>query len=175
MKTKRHDKGDNRLKYPKIYLDNCCYNRPFDNQAQMKIRLETEAKLYIQANIREKVYSLCWSFMLDYENSKNPYDEIRHAVAIWKRIADDYCPPRYKNHQPYRFHQKYGGFIMRTDGALRYEAIDALIKTLGEVDTERFISMIKRDTFNYTEWRRGLWNDMTIEEIYAEASAHSKG
>jgi hypothetical protein len=29
----------------KIYLDNCCYNRPFDNQLQMKIRLETEAKL----------------------------------------------------------------------------------------------------------------------------------
>jgi hypothetical protein len=31
-------------------------------------------------------------------------------------------------------------------------------------------NMIKRDTFDYTEWRRGLWNDMTIEEIFAEAS-----
>jgi len=30
----------------KIYLDNCSYNRPFDDQSQMKIRLETEAKLY---------------------------------------------------------------------------------------------------------------------------------
>ncbi len=33
---------------PRIYLDNCSLNRPFDNQEQMKIRLETEAKLYIQ-------------------------------------------------------------------------------------------------------------------------------
>jgi hypothetical protein len=36
---------------------------------------------------------------------------------------------------------------MRTDSALRYEAMDALMRTLGEVDTERFISMVKRDTF----------------------------
>jgi hypothetical protein len=46
-----------------------------------------------------------------------------------------------------------------------------LIKAFGEVDAERFISMVKRDTFDYTEWRRGLWNDKTIEEIFAEAAA----
>ena len=34
--------------------------------------------------------------------------------------------------------------------------------------------MVKRDTFDYTEWRRGLWNDMTIDENYAEASAQSE-
>ena len=59
---------------------------------------------------------------------------------------------------------------MRTDSALRFEAIDALIRTLGTVDAERFISMVKRDTFDYTEWRRGLWSNMTIEEVYAEAA-----
>ena len=31
---------------------------------------------------------------------------------------------------------------------------------------------VKRDTFDYTEWRRGLWNDMKIEEIFTEASAN---
>jgi hypothetical protein len=35
-------------------------------------------------------------------------------------------------------------------------------------------SVDKRDTFDYTEWRRGLWNDMTIEEIYTEAAEHSE-
>ena len=75
----------------KIYLDNCCYNRPFDNQEQIKIRLETEAKLYIQANIRDDKYSLCWSFMLDY--GKNPYEEKRKMIAPWKEMANDYCPP----------------------------------------------------------------------------------
>jgi len=61
---------------------------------------------------------------------------------------------------------------MRTDTAIRNEAMGALVRALGMVDAERFISMVKRDTFDYTEWRRGMWNDMSIEEVYAEASAH---
>ena len=59
------------MKTPKIYLDNCTYNRPMDNQSQIRIRLETEAKLYIQSGVREKKYSLVWSYMLDYENNDN--------------------------------------------------------------------------------------------------------
>jgi hypothetical protein len=38
----------------KIYLHNCCYNRPFDDQDQVRIYLETQAKLYIQELITEK-------------------------------------------------------------------------------------------------------------------------
>ena len=33
----------------RVYLDNCCYNRPFGDQGQVRIRLETEAKLRVQA------------------------------------------------------------------------------------------------------------------------------
>ena len=77
----------------KIYLDNCCFNRPYDNQASVKIRLETEAKLYIQASVREGKYALIWSFMLDYENGKNPYEEKREAISTWKEIAADFCLP----------------------------------------------------------------------------------
>ena len=76
----------------KIYLDMCSYNRPFDNQSQMKIRLETEAKLYIQSGIRSKKYTMVWSYMLDLENANNPYDDKRNAVAPWKEIASEYCP-----------------------------------------------------------------------------------
>lgn len=71
----------------RIYLDNCCYNRPFDDQSQLKIHLETQAKLYIQAKIKEGVYDLVWSYILDYENGKNPYEEKRLAIAPWKTIA----------------------------------------------------------------------------------------
>lgn len=71
----------------RIYLDNCCYNRPFDDQTQMKIQLETQAKLYVQAKIREGAYDLVWSYILDYENGKNPYEEKRLAIAPWKNIA----------------------------------------------------------------------------------------
>jgi len=73
-------------------MDNCCYNRPFDNQEQIKIHLETEAKLYIQSGIRDGRYILVWSYMLDYENNENPYDEKRNAIAAWRNIAQEYCP-----------------------------------------------------------------------------------
>ena len=76
----------------KNILDNCCYNRPFDDQSQKKIRLETEAKLYIQADIRAKNYSMVWSYMLDIENRDNPYDEKRNAIQPWKGFAFEYCP-----------------------------------------------------------------------------------
>ena len=35
-----------------VYLDNCCYNRPFDDQNQLKIAIESAAKLAIQAKMR---------------------------------------------------------------------------------------------------------------------------
>lgn len=73
----------------KLYLDNCCYNRPFDDQTQMKIHLETQAKLYIQAKIKEGLYTLVWSYILDYENSKNPYEEKQQAISPWKDIASE--------------------------------------------------------------------------------------
>ena len=71
----------------KIYLDNCCYNRPFDDQSQIRIHLETQAKLYIQDKIKEGIYHLVWSYILDYENGKNPYEEKRLAIAPWKKIS----------------------------------------------------------------------------------------
>ena len=67
-------------------------NLLFDDQSQMKIRLETESKLYIQAGIRKKKYSLVWSYVLDYENNDNPYEEKRNSILPWKEIADSYCP-----------------------------------------------------------------------------------
>ena len=55
----------------RIYLDNCSYNRPYDDQSQMRIHLETQAKLYIQNMIRKKQVQLVTSYILDYENSRN--------------------------------------------------------------------------------------------------------
>jgi hypothetical protein len=70
---------------------NCCLNRPFDEQTQDLIRLETEAKLIIQRRIKAGDYSLVWSFMLDSENDENPYDDKRAAIEPWRKIAAGYC------------------------------------------------------------------------------------
>ena len=71
----------------KLYLDNCMFNRPFDDQSNFKILLEAEAKLKIQENIRSGWYELVWSYMLDYENAQNPFPERREQIGKWKRYA----------------------------------------------------------------------------------------
>jgi len=68
----------------KIYLDNCCFNRPFDDQSHLRIRLESEAKLRVQEEIRSGTYRLVWSYILDFENSKNPFRERREQIAKWR-------------------------------------------------------------------------------------------
>ena len=70
-----------------IYLDNCCFNRPFDDQKQIRIRIETEAKLFIQGEILDGKYSLAWSYILDYENEANPFPERKETIANWKNKA----------------------------------------------------------------------------------------
>jgi predicted nucleic acid-binding protein len=71
----------------RVYLDNCCFNRPFDDQSQARIRLEAEAKLEIQQRIKDKAIELAWSYVLDYESQANPFDERRDVVARWKTVA----------------------------------------------------------------------------------------
>lgn len=63
-----------------IYLDNCCFNRPFDDQLQIRIRLETDAKLVIQEGIKSGDYSLAWSYI-------NPFPERRETIQIWREFA----------------------------------------------------------------------------------------
>ncbi len=71
----------------KIYMDNCCFNRPFDDQTNIRIRIETEAKLYIQEKIIKKEIELAWSYIIDYENRFNPFEERRNAIDKWKSHA----------------------------------------------------------------------------------------
>ena len=70
-----------------IYLDNCCFNRPFDNQANIKIRLETESKLFIQDQIKAGNVRFVWSYMLEYENSVNPFPEKKDIIERWGQYA----------------------------------------------------------------------------------------
>ncbi len=71
----------------RVYLDNCCFNRPFDDQRQLRIRLETEAKLDIQARLMRGELELVWSYILDFENAANPFRERREEIAWWREIA----------------------------------------------------------------------------------------
>ncbi len=71
----------------RIYLDNCCFNRPFDDQSQIRIQLETQAKLYVQEQIKDGNIELVWSYILDYENAFNPFEERKITIQKWKSKA----------------------------------------------------------------------------------------
>ena len=68
-------------------MDNCCFNRPFDDQSDIRIRLETEAKLYIQEKIINREIELAWSYIINYENLFNPFEERRNTIDKWKSHA----------------------------------------------------------------------------------------
>lgn len=99
----------------KLYLDNCCYNRPFDDQQQLKIHLETQAKLYIQQKIKDGQYDLVWSYILEYENTKNPYEEKKNAIIPWKKIAKEYV---YENENIILYAEEQGKKGIKTFDAL---------------------------------------------------------
>lgn len=67
------------------YLDNCCYNRSFDDQKQRRIYLETLAIIRIQKKIMEGEIELATSFILDYENRSSPYEEQRIKIEDFYR------------------------------------------------------------------------------------------
>ncbi|MBT3207031.1 MAG: PIN domain protein [Bacteroidetes bacterium] len=74
----------------KVYLDNCCFNRPFDDQSQIRIQLEAHAKLYVQDQIKKGKIELVWSYILDYENSFNLFEERKNLIQKWEIEAKQY-------------------------------------------------------------------------------------
>ena len=70
-----------------IYLDNCSFNRPFDDQTQLMISLESQAKLFIQQGIQSGRFELSWSYILEFENNKNPFEVRRESIFSWKGLA----------------------------------------------------------------------------------------
>lgn len=60
---------------------------------------------------------------------------------------------------------------MKSDTLVRMEGMEALMEKLDLVDAERFITLIRRDPFDYTRWRENLYEEMSIEDISAAAAA----
>ena len=77
----------------RIYLDNCCYNRPYDSQTQFSVSMETRAKLHVQEEIRSGVYELVDSYMLEYENSCNPDEMKRNSIRTFREHFSSFYVP----------------------------------------------------------------------------------
>jgi predicted nucleic acid-binding protein len=70
-----------------VYFDNCTYNRPFDDQSQLKISLETQAKLYIQSLVKNKRIDLIYSYVCFYENYINPFEDRKLSIFEFSKNA----------------------------------------------------------------------------------------
>jgi hypothetical protein len=54
---------------------------------------------------------------------------------------------------------------MSTDAEIRIEGFRALSTALGDVEAERFITLILREPFDYTQWQAKLWPGQKVEDI----------
>jgi predicted nucleic acid-binding protein len=64
-----------------IYLDNCCLNRPFDDQDQDRVRLEAEAVTVIMRGVQAGNWIWVGSDVLRIENEENPDADRRRRVS----------------------------------------------------------------------------------------------
>ena len=71
----------------RVYLDNCCYNRPFDDQSQIKVLLESLAKLAIQQKMRDGELEYAWSSVLDFEIGKSKFIDRAMQILPWANGA----------------------------------------------------------------------------------------
>ncbi|MDX1959863.1 MAG: hypothetical protein SFU98_14930 [Leptospiraceae bacterium] len=58
---------------------------------------------------------------------------------------------------------------MRSETIIKSEGMKILREKLGLVDAEKFILLIKREPFDYTEWQTLLWKDKSVDDIFNEA------
>jgi predicted nucleic acid-binding protein len=71
----------------RVYLDNCCYNRPFDDQSQIRIALEAQAKLFVQRLVVEQEIELVWSYVSTHENEGNPFVSKKTSIRNFSQNA----------------------------------------------------------------------------------------
>lgn len=63
---------------------------------------------------------------------------------------------------------------MKSDTLIKQEGFKALKEKLGAVDMERFIVLLNRKKFDYTKWRKDLFEDISINDLADRADKFSR-
>ena len=64
------------------------------------------------------------------------------------------------------------GVTMRSNTVIKNEGMRILTERLGPVDAGKFIVLLRREPFDYTEWRQDLYKDMALDEFLQKANEH---
>ncbi|ACF43048.1 hypothetical protein [Pelodictyon phaeoclathratiforme] len=63
---------------------------------------------------------------------------------------------------------------MRTDSEIKLAGFEVLNHNLGMVESEKFIALIQREKFDYTKWRKNLFEGLSGDEISEKAMEFQK-
>ena len=63
---------------------------------------------------------------------------------------------------------------MLTNKEIKKKGLKALIDNLGDVNAEKFISLIQKEPFDYTKWQESLWNEQSVNQISDKAMKYRK-
>jgi hypothetical protein len=63
---------------------------------------------------------------------------------------------------------------MRSDTLIKSDGMRILAEKLGIIEAERFITLVLREPFDYTDWQRNLYGDMGVKELYDKVVASEK-
>jgi hypothetical protein len=63
---------------------------------------------------------------------------------------------------------------MNTDTMIRNLGMKALREKLGLIEAEKFIALIRKEPFDYTEWQKTLWEGQSVDDLFNAAQAFSE-
>ena len=61
---------------------------------------------------------------------------------------------------------------MQNNTVLKDKGLRILSEHLGLVEAERFVALMRREPFDYTEWRQGLFNDVPLDKFLSDAQKY---
>ena len=61
---------------------------------------------------------------------------------------------------------------MQSNTVLKNEGLRILAEQLGLVEAERFIALLRREPFDYTQWRQGLYRDVPLDDFLRNAQKY---
>ena len=73
----------------RIYMDVCCFNRPYDDETQDRIRFEAEAVRTILSYCEERGWTLVGSFAIHLEISRTPDKEKRQKLTAFLQMISE--------------------------------------------------------------------------------------
>ena len=62
-----------------------------------------------------------------------------------------------------------------SESELTAKCMDILVDQVGPVEAERFVYVLNRENFDYTEWQKNLFEGETVDSLFDKIDAFQEG